>query len=110
MVLPVPSPDSVEKVLEMYNKEDGTFLIRESRSSEDSYTLSLCHSQRIKNFRISRDTDGSLSLRDPAGMTAEQPMKSFSSMAALVEHHKAEKVCWTGCHVICHVSRGQGVM
>ncbi|KAL5463597.1 hypothetical protein EMCRGX_G032510 [Ephydatia muelleri] len=85
------SPDSVEKVLEMYNKEDGTFLIRESRSSEDSYTLSLCHSQRIKNFRISRDTDGSLSLRDPAGMTAEQPMKSFSSMAALVEHHKAEK-------------------
>ena len=94
----------------MYNKEDGTFLIRESRSSEDSYTLSLCHNQRTKNFRISRDTDGLLSLRDPAGTTAEQPIKSFPSMAALVDHHKAEKVrvscdmsceLRTWCHVVC---------
>lgn len=85
------SPESVEKILEMYNKEDGTFLIRESRSTEDSYTLSLCHNQRIKNFRISRDADGSLSLRDPGGLTTEQPVKSFTSMAALVEHHKTEK-------------------
>ena len=87
----------MEKILEMYNKDDGTYLIRESRSTEDSYTLSLCHSQRIKNFRISKDADGTLSLRDPGGPAMEQPVKQFASMAALVEHHSREKVSQM-CH------------
>ena len=116
------SPDSVEKILEMYNKDDGTYLIRESRSSEGSYTLSLCHNARIKNFRISRDPDGTLSLRDPGGMQdpgrmlslrdpddgtpdVDKPVRLFATMAALIEHHTREKVG----RVICHVTFEQAV-
>lgn len=85
------SPNSVEKVLEMH-KEEGRFLIRESRSNDDSYTLSLCHNGSIKNFRIRRNSDKSLSLVDPASDgKVEKMCGRYDTLQSLVSTHLREK-------------------
>ena len=84
------------------HKEEGRFLIRESRSNDDSYTLSLCHNGSIKNFRIRRNSDKSLSLVDPASDgKVEKMCGRYDTLQSLVSTHLREKVCVCLCVCVC---------
>ena len=74
-------------------------MVRESRNEDDAYTLSLCHDQKIKNFRIVRSReDGMLSLKDPEGSEEGnshedgEEQSTFRTIQDLIEHHCHRKV------------------
>ena len=58
---------SVEGVLKKFRVEEGHFLVRESRTMDDAYTLSVCHNTKVMHYRIVRHEDGMYSFRDPDG-------------------------------------------
>ena len=59
------SQTSVEQVLKKFNVEEGHFLVRESRSIDNAYTLSVCHNKKVMHYRIVHHKDGTYSFRDP---------------------------------------------
>ena len=59
------SQTSVEQVLRKFDVEEGHFLVRESRSIDNAYTLSVCHNKKVMHYRIVRHEDGTYSFRDP---------------------------------------------
>ena len=74
-------------------------MVRESRNEDDAYTLSLCHDQKIKNFRIVRSSeDGMLSLKDPEGSEDGSSHEEgeehlvFHTIRELIERHFHRKV------------------
>ena len=96
--LPI-GPDAVEKVLTKYGLEDGHYMVRESRNVDNAYTLSLCHGNRVLNYRIVRHGDGQLCLQDPntetdSNTSADQidEGEKFPSLHALLEKHKHKLV------------------
>lgn len=52
--------DAAEQVLRKHFAE-GNFLIRESGTIDNAYTLSLCHNKQILRYRIICDSDGTYS-------------------------------------------------
>ena len=59
------SQTAVEQVLLKFSTEEGHFLVRESRSVDDAYTLSVCHNKKVMHYRIVCHEDGTYSFRDP---------------------------------------------
>ena len=108
------SQTSVEQVLSKFNTEEGHFLVRESRSIDDAYTLSVCHSKKVMHYRIVHHEDGTYSFRDPDRMerngTLEQSgqpheYEKFPSLHDLIKsyHQKAVslKKVYRNCYVVC---------
>ena len=48
--------EAVQKVLEKFGTAEGNFLVRQSRSHDCSFVLSLCHNSRVLNFRSASTT------------------------------------------------------
>lgn len=126
-MLPVGLPDThlyyapicheaVRKVLEKFGTNEGYFLVRQSRSHENSFVLSLCHDRRVLNFRsvwncdcvlgddgsvlcfrIVQSGNGSVSLSNPLQGEGEEEEADVGwtaeSLVALLETHKTSKVC-----------------
>ena len=55
----------MEQVLSKFDNKEGHFLVRESRSIDDAYTLSVCHNNKVMHYRIVRHEDGTYSFKDP---------------------------------------------
>ena len=53
--------DATEQILKEHFAE-GNFLIRESRTTDNAYTLSLCYNKQIICYRILYDSDGTYSI------------------------------------------------
>ena len=87
-------PGTVQTVLERFNLVEGHFLVRESRSSDNALTLSLCHNRQIMNFRIMRHEDRTLRFVDPPGQTQEiEEREEFTTLEELIKWHLHNKVC-----------------
>ena len=67
-------PDSVRKVLEQFNLEEGHFMVRESRNSDNAYTLSLCHNKTILNYRYQSPP----SITSATSISLPSPLPSLS--------------------------------
>ena len=72
---------------------DGLYLLRESRSQDNSYILSLAHNQSIKHYMICY-TDGSYALANPpSGATPDKPCSPsppipvFTTLSKLLSYY-----------------------
>lgn len=88
--------NSVEQILQRHFAE-GNFLIRESRTVDDAYTLTLSHNKQIMRYRIICDEDGTCSFKDLAKSKEDdewQPSKhmKFPSLYDLIKNHKHRTV------------------
>ena len=92
------TPSTVQQVLERFNMVEGHFLVRESRSSDNAFTLSLCHNQEILSFRIVKHRDGMLSFVNPQNHELDdmdensEPSETFHTLDALIKWHLHTKV------------------
>ncbi len=87
------SDESTEAILQRSRLEEGNFLIRESRSKDKTYILSLCHENVIKNYRISPDQEGRFALVDTSGLSpVPKTVNSCYNLHDLVNHHHHFKV------------------
>ena len=73
------SQTSVEQVLSKLNVEEGHFLVRESRTVDNAYTLSVCYDKKVMHYRIARNEDGSYSFRDPDRSEKNSTLEQSSS-------------------------------
>ena len=77
-----------ENLLQKGTKEDGSFLLRKSRSRYSSYVLSVYHAKEVKHFRIVHNT----SVQPPLLQLENEQRKGFSSLFELIEHYKQSPV------------------
>ena len=117
----------MQKVLEKFGTPEGHFLVRESRSHDQSFVLSLCHNQRVLNFRsavaqgsvtvphhnstlhcrIVQSSNGSVSLSNPRQGEGGQEVDvewTADSLEALLETHQTTKVHMQLCSEPCTTS------
>ena len=67
---------------------EGNFLVRESRSRDKTFILSLYHEGGVKNYRISRDEDGRFALVDATGVSpVPRSVNSCYTLHDLINHH-----------------------
>ena len=94
------SDESAEAILQRSRLEEGNFLIRESRSKDKTYILSLCHENVIKNYRISPDHEGRFALVDTSGLSpVPKTVNSCYNLHDLVNHHHHFKVRPLSCSI-----------
>lgn len=68
--------------------KEGLYLVRESRSKDITFILSLCQSDGVFNYRISRDDDHRFALVDTTGATpVPRSVNSCQTLNALIIHH-----------------------
>lgn len=77
-----------ENVLQHASKQDGSFLIRKSRSDYFCHVLSLYNGNEVNHYIIEQDTNE----QPPTFKLKSDPTKGFSSLLGLIEHYKLSKV------------------
>ena len=78
---------------------DGNFLIRESRNTDDAYTLSLCFRGKVMNYRIVYDKEEGYSFQDPQtedGESSGTLHQTFPTLMGLITHHQKTAVSLGG--------------
>ena len=73
------SQSSVEQVLSKLNVVEGHFLVRESRTIDNAYTLSVCFDNKVMHYRIVCDEEGFYSFRDPDRSESNSTVEPSSS-------------------------------
>lgn len=86
--------DAAEKILKEHFA-DGNFLIRESKATDNAYTLSLCYDKQILCYRIFCDSDGTYSFKYEE-YQGEQHCRivhtKFPTFCDLINSHKQNTV------------------
>ena len=75
---------------------DGLFLVRESRSRDSTFILSLCHENQVKHYKVHRDPDKGFCLVDQSSdplVTEDKDHKKYHfSLHLLISNHNHVKV------------------
>lgn len=68
---------------------NGNFLIRESRNTDNAYTLSVWYQSKVMNYRITYKEGVGYSFQDPQSDNGEPgpSHKPFPTLVDLVNHH-----------------------
>ena len=111
--------EAVQKVLQKFGTAEGNFLVRQSRSHDNSFVLSLCHNNRVLNFRsvspllintslkkilsdsrIIQLPNGMVSLSNPRSGEGERSETEWTaaSLEELLETHKTSKARFLSGH------------
>ena len=98
---PIP-PQFVSNTLSNHGAADGmsngNFLIRESRNTDNAYTLSVWNESKVMNYRIVYKERVGYSFQDPQSEEGE-PSPShqiFSTLVELINHHSETAVSFGG--------------
>lgn len=82
------SQESADQVFEQRQVGEGYFLVRESRTKDETFILSLFQREGIFNYRISREGDGRFALVDTTGISpVPKSVNSCQTLNALINHH-----------------------
>ena len=82
------SQASADQVFEQRQVGEGYFLVRESRTKDETFILSLFQREGIFNYRISREGDGRFALVDTTGISpVPKSVNSCQTLNALINHH-----------------------
>lgn len=86
------SDESTQDIFRRQGMTDGLYLLRESRSQDHSYILSLAHKQSIKHYMIGH-VNGSFALANPpSGAPSAKPpspssIPSFPTLSKLLSYY-----------------------
>ena len=77
---------------------EGNFLLRESRTIDNAYTLSVCHNDQIIRYRIICSEEGAYSFKDLVKLEGDQEWqprihKKFPTLFDLIKNHEHRAVC-----------------
>ena len=75
---------------------DGLFLLRESRSRDSTFILSLCHENQVKHYKVHKDNNKGFCLVDQTSDRCPEEQdhkKYYISLHLLISNHSHMKVC-----------------
>lgn len=95
------SDESTKLVFSQHHMKDGLFLLRESRSRDATYILSLCHEGDVKHYKIRRDISRGFCLEDQNEQTPSSSEKGFhQTLHVLISNHNHVKVSTSGARSV----------
>lgn len=87
------SLESVNEVFMKYQNVEGLYLVRESRTKDCTFILSVCQRDGICNYRICRGEDHIFALVDTSGVSpVPRGVNKCSTLNDLIIHHHHFKV------------------
>ncbi|XP_019849121.1 PREDICTED: tyrosine-protein kinase JAK2-like [Amphimedon queenslandica] len=82
------SKESANEVFAKQHNEEGLYLVRESRTKDCTFILSLCQKEGVFNYRISKDYDHRFALVDTTGISpVPRSVNSCHTLNDLILHH-----------------------
>lgn len=93
------------------HNEEGLYLVRESRTKDCTFILSLCQKEGVFNYRISKDCDHRFALVDTTGVSpVPRSVNSCHTLNDLILHHHHFPVslfngytCWCFVKVVLSI-------
>lgn len=89
------SQESANEVFSRHQSVEGLYLVRESRTKDCTFILSLCQKEGIFNYRICRGEDHIFALVDTTGVSpVPRSVNKCNTLNDLIIHHHHFRVSY----------------